>query len=144
MMLGDLLTLRNFVWLAGLLQFCQIPAMFAAPKVLGWREDLSKLSAINRNIVLVIGGGIVLTGVGTGLVVVLGATEMVGGGLLGIAFCGFLGVFWFYRLCAQVFLYARIWPGGVLGRLSYYGLTALFTFQAGVYLTAVVSTLLKR
>lgn len=143
-MISELLTLRNLVWTAGLLQFCQIPAMIAAPKTLGWKEDLARLSPINRNIVRVIGGGIVLAGVGTGVVVVLGATEMVAGGLLGTAFCGFLGFFWLYRLCAQVFLYSKIWPGGVMGTLSRYGLTALFTFQAGAYLAAFAAAMLRR
>ena len=141
-MTAKLLSLRNLVRLAGFLQFCQIPAMIFSPKMLNWEEDLAKLSPINRNIVLVIGAAIVLTVVGSG-VVVAGATEMVGGGRLGTAFCGFLGVFWLYRDAVQVFLYAKIWPKGALGRLSYYGLTALFTFLAGVYLTAFAVTLLK-
>jgi hypothetical protein len=139
----QLLSLRNFVWLAGLLQFCQIPAMIASPKMLNWKEDLAKLSPINRNIVLVIGAAIVLTGVGLGVVVVVGATEMVGGGRLGTALCGFLGVFWLYRDAVQVFIYRKIWPKGGMGTLSHCGLTALFTFQAAVYLTAFVLTLHK-
>lgn len=142
-MKSDLLSLRNLVWLAGALQFCQIPAMLASPRMLNWREDLAKLSAINRQIVVVIGGAIVLAGIGLGVVVVLCATEMVNGGRLGTALCGFLAIFWLYRDIVQIFLYSKIWPEGVAGKLSHYGLMVLFTFQVCAYSTAFLVALTK-
>lgn len=138
----EVVSLENLVWIAGLLQFCQIPAMIVSPKILRWEDDMAKLSPINRKIVLVIGIAILLVGVGSGMVVVLGAREMVAGGRLGSALCGFLGIFWLYRAIVQVFVYSGIWPEGQVARLSHYGLTALFTFQASVYLMACVATVM--
>ncbi len=142
-MIARLLSLENLVFLAGLLQFCQIPAMLCSPKMLGWEEDLAKLSAINRRIVFVMGGGIILTVVGSGIVVVAASSEIAAGGRLGAALACFLGVLWLYRGSMQVVVYSRIWPGGFLGRLSHHGLVALFTFQSAVYFAAFAAALLR-
>ena len=135
------LSMENLVLAAGLLQFCQVPAMLIAPSVLGWKDDLAKLEPINRRIVQVIGIAIVIVGVGTGIIVVLAPAEVAGASRAGTGLAAFLGVFWGYRALVQVTLYARIWPRGPLGRLSHYGLTALFFFQAIVYLTAFAITM---
>lgn len=132
------LALRNLVWLAGALQMCQIPAMLFAPKILHWKDDLSRLQPINRAIIAVIAIAIVIVGVGTGIVVMLGASDMLSGTILGKAFCAFLGFFWLYRATVQIFVYSRIWPSGPLGRASHHGLTLLFVFQAATYLSAFV------
>jgi hypothetical protein len=137
----QLLTLRNLVFLAGLLHFCQIPAMMMAPRMLGWKEDLAKLSVINRRIVMVIGVAIMLVGVGTGIVVACSADNMVAGTRLAAGFSAFLAVFWGYRGTVQVALYLRIWPRGFLGVVSNYGLVALFGFLTLVYFAAFVANL---
>ncbi len=142
--LQQLLSLRNFVFLAGLLQFCQIPAMMMAPKMLGWKDDLAKLSTINRRIVKVIGVAIVIVGVGTGAIVVCAGGEMVSGSHLAIGLSLFLGIFWGYRAMVQYLLYFRIWGKGFMGAFSNYGLAALFTFQTLVYLIAFVANLQHR
>jgi hypothetical protein len=130
---GDVVSSANLVFLAGLLHFCQIPAMMVAPKMLKWKEDLSQLSPINQWIFRVIAGGIMLAVFGLGVVVVSAPNEIAEGGKLGMTLCAFLAVFWVYRAVIQIFLYSRIWPGGWLGRLSHYGLCALFLFQTGAY-----------
>ncbi|HEX7008884.1 MAG TPA: hypothetical protein VF184_02815 [Phycisphaeraceae bacterium] len=135
------ITLTNLVLLAGLLHFCQIPAMLAAPRMLGWKEDLAKLAVINRRIVQVIGIAIVIVGVGLGIVVVCAPADVAGGSRAGMGLACFLGVFWGYRAAVQYLLYHRIWPRGVVGRLSHYGLCGLFTFQSVVYLAAFLAGL---
>jgi len=136
MALEDLLTLRNVVFVAGITQFCQIPAMMMAPQMLGWKDDLAKLSTMNRRIVKVIGLAIVLVGVGTGAIVATSADDMVSGTRLATGFALFLGIFWGYRAAVQYTIYIKIWPKGFMGRLSNYGLAALFTFQSLTYLAA--------
>lgn len=143
-MLAGSVSLENLVFLAGLLQFCQIPAMLCSPKMLGWEEDLAKLSTINRRIVFVMGGGIILTVIGSGLVVVSASSEIAAGGRLGSALACFLGVLWLYRGSMQVVVYSRIWPGGWMGRLSHYGLVALFTFQSAVYFLSFATALMRQ
>lgn len=130
----NLLSLQNLLFVTGLLHFCQLPAMIAAPRMLSWKDDLAKLQTINRQIVKVIGLAIMIVGLGTGIVVMIGAAELAEGGPLAAALLAFLGVFWLYRAIVQIVVYRRIWPGGFMGRLSHYGLCALFSFQAAVYL----------
>ncbi|MBI4054777.1 MAG: hypothetical protein HY402_01440 [Elusimicrobia bacterium] len=140
--MSPLLSLEDLLFLAGMLHFLNVPAMLLAPRMLGWREDLAKLAPINRRMVLVMGGGIVLVILGLGTVVAVCSREMAEGGRLGMALSCFLGIFWGYRTFIQVYVYPRIWPGGFLGRLSHFGLVALFPFLSGVYWLAFFSGLL--
>lgn len=128
--------LEKLLFSAGLLHFCQLPAMMFSPKMLGWDEDLAKLSTINRRIVLVMGGGIMLTVLGSGVVVAFNARHIAAGGPLARALSLFLASLWIYRGSIQVAIYARIWPSGWFARLSHYGLVVLFGYLSAVYLLA--------
>lgn len=123
----------KILFIAGALHFCNIPAMLIAPRMLGWKEDLAKLQEINRRIVYVMGGGIILTILGTGIVVMFDPGQMVKENSVGHALACFLSLFWAYRFIVQVILYSKIWPGGVIGRSSHYGLASLFLFLTLVY-----------
>lgn len=137
--LENLWSLQNLLFVTGLLHYCQVPAMIAAPRMLGWKEDLGQLQPINRQIVKVIGIAIMIVVLGMGAVVMVGAGELAQGGPLAVGVCAFLSVFWFYRATVQVTLYRKIWPGGVIGRFSHHGLSLLFYFQAAAYLFGAVA-----
>lgn len=137
--MSDWMSLERLVGLAGWLHFCQVPAMLAAPRMLGWEEDLAKMQPINRRIFGVMATAIMLTVLGLGLVVGLSPGQVTDGSRLGTSLAGFLAVFWTYRGGVQVAVYSRIWPVGTLGSFSHYGLTALFTFLAGSYWAAFVA-----
>jgi hypothetical protein len=128
--------MQQWVFTAGLLHLCQIPAMVAAPRMLGWKQDLAQLQPINRQIVQVIGIAIMIVVIGLGIVVMIGSAELVSGSPLAGGLTCFLGVFWLYRGAIQVGLYRRIWPGGWLGRASHHGLTVLFFGLSGIYFAA--------
>jgi hypothetical protein len=120
--------------LAALLHFVQIPSMFVARRVLDWEEELRRLAPINRRIIAVIAGGI--------LVCVLGLATLVlalHGELLrsraGILLCVFLSVFWAYRGVVQFLVYGRIWPAGE--RWSHYALCLLFVVLTAAYAASV-------
>ena len=137
------LEFEHLVMAAGLLHFCQVPAMIVAPKMLNWKEEMTAMSPINRRIVQVMGIAVILTVLGLGLVVAFGAEEIAGGTPLGTGLALFLGIFWSYRAGVQILLYHRIWPGGLVGRGSHYGLCLLFTGQSLVYLAAAIRPLLE-
>lgn len=128
-------TMQHLVFTAGLLHLCQVPSMIAAPRMLGWKQDLGQLETINRRIVQVIGVAIMIVVVGLGIVVMVAPGELLST-RLGAALAGFLGVFWLYRAAVQVLLYRRIWPKGWLGRASHYGLSLLFFALAAIYFAA--------
>jgi len=129
----EAVSLENLVFLAGCLHFLQIPALMFAPNMLNWKEDLAKLTIINRRIFQMIGLGIMLTTIGAGVVVVLAPAEIAGGSRLGTALCGYLSLVWAQRALIQVFLYAKVWPQGLWGRLSHYGLFANVLLKTGIY-----------
>lgn len=141
--MSETLSLTALVGLAGWLHFCQVPAMMVAPRMLGWDEDLARMQPINRRIFRVMATAIMLTVLGLGLVVGLSPAQVADGSRLGTSLAGFLAVFWTYRGAVQVLVYSRIWPQGILGILSHYGLTALFSFLAGVYWMVLVSGVLR-
>lgn len=136
------LKFEHLIMAAGLLHFCQVPAMIVAPKMLEWKKEMAMLTPINRRIVQVIGIAIMLTVLGMGLVVAWGAAEIAAATPLGLALAIFLTVFWAYRGTVQFVVYHRIWPGGFLGRASHYGLCLLFTFLTLVYGAAAIRPLM--
>jgi hypothetical protein len=128
------------LWLvraAGALSFCQLPAMAAAPRMLGWANELRALGELSRRIVRVIGLAIMLVVQGTGVVTLVGAADIAGGTRLGAAYAAFLGIFWGFRANAQR-AYAPLWPRGAVGRASFWALTGLFCTQSTLFLFAAV------
>ncbi|HEV8113489.1 MAG TPA: hypothetical protein VGR31_12005 [Planctomycetota bacterium] len=82
------------------------------PKELGWRDDLAKLSLVNRQIFLVHVAFIVLLLVLLGLLVFCFAGELAAPSRLARAILGGLALFWGLRLVTQVFVYDRkLWRG---------------------------------
>ena len=129
-----LLTVKNLVLLAGSLHFCQVPAAFFGPDHLNWKEELKRLSPLNRRIYLMIAYAIIGITLGLGLVVVLSAEEIASGSRLGVSLCFFLAAMWGYRAFVQMFVYAKVWIGGYFGRLTHYGLISILVFKSGLYL----------
>ena len=130
-----MLTMQHLVFTAGLLHLCQVPSMIAAPRMLGWKQDLAQLEPINRRIVQVIGIAIMIVVIGLGIVVMIAPGDLLST-RLGAALAGFLMIFWLYRAVVQVLLYRRIWPKGWLGQVSHYGLSLLFFALSGIYSAA--------
>lgn len=134
--------MQTLVLVAGLLHFCQIPAMiFVEPSMLDWKADLARLQPVNQRIVKVIGLAVVMAVIGLGIVVITSPGELVGGSKLGTALAGFLGVWWSYRFIVQIAVYSRIWPNAPKARLFHYALCVLFAFLASTYSIAFVTAL---
>lgn len=132
--LFDPSVLRYLIVVTASLHFCQVPAMvYFAPRMLNWKEDISKVSPINQAIIKAMGGGIVLAGIGLGIVVLCSPGELLGPSLLGRSLCLFLGIFWGYRAIVQMVVYPNIFPKDLMGKLSHFGLSLLFSFQAIAY-----------
>lgn len=134
-MSGDHVWAR-LILVAGLLHFTQIPAMFAAGKLLDWRGQLALLSPVNRRILRVIVLAIVVVMLGLGAVVVASARELAAGSRPGGLLAGFLALFLGYRAFVQWVIYAPVWPRGPVGRASHVALGSMFSFQTVIYLGA--------
>jgi hypothetical protein len=116
--------------LAALLHFVQIPSMFVARRVLDWDEELGRLAPINRRIVAVIGGGILVCVLGQALLVLALHGQLLHS-RAGTLLCVFLSVFWAYRGSVQFFVYGRIWPPRE--RWSHHALCLLFVVLTAAY-----------
>lgn len=124
--------------LGGALHFVQLPAMVVARRVLDWRGELSRLGPINRRIVRVMGGGIMLCVLGLGALVLALHGQLLHSGA-GIGLCAFLGVFWAYRCAVQFLVYAELWPAGQAW--TELGSKLLFVSLTGIYALSVLLAL---
>jgi hypothetical protein len=128
----------ELVWLirfAGALHFLQVPGMLITLWRLRLGEQFAGLPPLLRQMVLVMGGGIVLCVLGTGTCVVLGA-EDVARTRLGWLFCGFGMLFWGYRSAIQIALYARSFPRDASA--LHHALSVLFPVKTLTYLACLL------
>lgn len=116
--------------LGGLLHFVQLPAMVVARRVLDWRGELSRLAPINRQIIRVIGGGIMVCVLGLGLLVLSLHGQLLHS-TAGTGLCAFLTLFWAYRGAVQLFVYADLWPAGQ--EWAHFGSSLLFLSLTSIY-----------
>ena len=130
----DLTALLTF---AGFLHFGLLLASFSVPRVLGWKSELTRVSALTRQLVIVHGGFIVLTIIAFGLLTLVAGRELLAGNRLALALTAFIGVFWTSRLLIQLFYFdAGAWLTTPFRRVGYRALYLVFGYFAIVYLSA--------
>ena len=104
------------------------------PKELGWKEDLSKLTPVNRQVFLVHTGFIVLMLVLMGTLAILYAEDLAASGRLARAVLGGLAIFWAARLFTQQFIYDRsLWRGNPRYTAVHVVFTLLWTYLTAVF-----------
>jgi hypothetical protein len=104
------------------------------PKELGWKEDLLKLTPVNRQVFLVHTGFIVLTLVLMGTLMILYAEDLAAPSRLARAVLGGLAIFWAARLFTQQFIYDRsLWRGNPRYTAVHVVFTLLWTYLTAVF-----------
>lgn len=127
------MTLELHLRIAGALLLLLSVIHLPMPRELGWKEDLAKLTLVNRQVFLVHTAFIVLTLVLMGTLALVYAEELAAPGRLARAVLGGLAIFWGARLFTQQFVYDRsLW----LGNARYTAIHVVFTLL-WLYLTAV-------
>lgn len=127
------MTLELHLRVAGALLLLLAAAHPLIPRELGWKEDLSKLKLVNRQIFLVHVGFIVLMLVLMGGLALVYAEELATPGRLSRAVLGGLALFWGLRLLTQQLVYDRsLWRDNP----RYTAVHVVFTLMWS-YLTAV-------
>ena len=110
------------LWLAGTSHFIVLIATVQVPTRLGWREDLPKLTSMNRKLFHVATGYLAACIAGFGAMTLLLHREMMRGEYAGLLLCGFFGLFWLARLVIDLLYYRHDdWPPGAelaLGQCS--------------------------
>jgi len=129
----------SWLTLAASLHFLQLPVTsWLARRCLGLPAELARLSRLNQRIVLIFMGAVSFLVVALA-VLVIAFSERLLNDPLGRALCLVLGLFWFARATAQVWLY-RVWPRQRRGGLIYVALLGLYGFVALSYLAAYGSS----
>jgi len=124
------------LWLAGAGHFCVLIASFQVPYRLNWKDDLAKLTPLNRKLMWVHGGFAVLTIMAFGVMSLLLHAEMLRGDRAALALAFFIGLYWLLRIVVDFAYYShRDWPAGVSFRIGHILLTSLFVFLSASYLS---------
>jgi hypothetical protein len=104
------------------------------PKQLGWKEDLGKLTLLNRQIFLVHVGFIVLLLVLFGTLALFFAADLVAPSRLATAVLGGLTLFWGLRLLTQQLIYDRsLWRGHRRNTVLHILATLLWTYLTAIF-----------
>ena len=124
----------DLIRLAGLAHFGILIASAMVPAKLNWKEELARLSPLQRQMYWIYGAYIVLCIVAFGLISLILPEELISGDPLANAVCLLIAVFWGGRLALQPFM--KVKP--ILGRVwwmhvGYHTLTLAFLFMTAVY-----------
>jgi hypothetical protein len=126
------------LWLAGLAHFAVLGASVQVPARLHWRDELARLSSLNRKLMWTYGGFTVLTIVAFGALTLGLHEELLRGDRAALGLAGFIGVYWGARIAVDLFWFSHAdWPPGRLFVVGHALLLALFLFLAGTYLGLV-------
>jgi hypothetical protein len=93
--------LSRLIFLAGLGQLGVLVASALVPFRMNWRDELSGLSRLHRQMYWVYGGYVVLSIVAFSALSILNAGELASGSGLARGFCGYVAVFWGIRVALQ-------------------------------------------
>jgi hypothetical protein len=127
-------TLLLAIQLAGALHLLVAGANFVLPGILGYRENLARVTPIIREIFLVHALYIVLVLVGFGLLCLCFPADLAGASRLGKFLCGFLAIFWSLRVVIQFGFYDRATKKDhPFGNFLF---SAIFLYFAGVFIAA--------
>lgn len=123
--------------IAGALQLALAVAHIPFPRWFNWREELARLSPINRQVFIVHDLFIVLVLILFGALSLFAAPAMLEPVTLGLLVCGGMSVFWIVRLYCQFFVYTReLWRGHRGRTAIHVAITALWLYLIAVYAAA--------
>lgn len=120
------LDLSYAIFLVGWGQLCVLVASALVPIRLDWRNVLSTLPRLIRQLFWVYGGYVVLSIVSLGVICILNAEELASGSGLARAYCAYATLFWGIRTSLQPFLAAKPFLTTWWLRAGYRLLTVLF------------------
>jgi hypothetical protein len=127
------------LYLAGTAHFGILIASATAPGALNWKEHLSSLPLLLRQMFWVYGVFIVLMIISFGTLTLVFTPEMAAGTPLARAVCIVIAVFWGSRLIVQFFVFdSKPWLTKTLYKIGYHGLTAVFIFLTTIYTWAAL------
>jgi hypothetical protein len=127
--------LQDSIWIAGLGQLALIVGSLAIPRLLHWKEELSRVSTpLIRQIFWVYSVYIWATNLSFGLLSAFAPDWLLAKTPLAGAVAGFIALYWISRFLIQIFYFDRSdVPQKPFFKLAEAALTGLFIFLSIVY-----------
>ena len=123
------------LWLAGIGHFCILGASFQVPHRLNWKEELARLSSLNRKLMWTYGMFTVGAIISFGVLTLLLHNELLRGDRAALGLASFIGLFWTARLFVDFFYFSHAdWPKGRAFVVGHGLLSSLFVVLASTYL----------
>lgn len=132
--------LETLIFISGILHLGTLIGSAQVPKELKFKEELPKVAPLMRHWTLVAGAYVVLNLIAFGVISLTMSKELASGSPLARAFCGYVAIFWSFRLVVQFFVFdAKPYLRNWFLTLGYHGLTLVFTWHTLVYGCAALS-----
>ncbi len=113
-------------------------ASFQVPARLRWRDELARLSPLNRKLMWVQSSFTVLTIIAFAVLTFVLHDELLRGDRAALALAIFIAVYWLARIGVDAFYFRHAdWPQGPWLKLGHAMLVSLFCALAGTYLALV-------
>ncbi|WP_316818341.1 hypothetical protein [Pedobacter nyackensis] len=119
--------LQTAIFLAGIAQLALAAGSLVIPGILKWKEELSKVNTMIKQMFWTYAAYIFVINLCFGLLSVFAVSELLNGSLISLLVCGFIAVYWISRVLIQ-FLYfdRKSFPAGKLYLLGEVALVGLF------------------
>jgi hypothetical protein len=131
-------SLTRLIFLAGVGQLGVLIASALVPFRLRWRDELSGLSRLHRQMYWVYGGYVVLSIVAFALLSIANSQELASGSGLARGFCAYVAVFWGIRVGLQAVFDVKEHLTAWWLKAGYALLTVMFAGLAIVYAWAAM------
>ena len=125
--------LERLIFFAGLGQLSVLIASALVPFRLNWREELSGLSRLHRQMYWVYAGYVVLAILAFGTLSIINAGDLASGSSLARGLCAYIAVFWGIRVGLQVVFDAKEHLTAWWLKAGYFVLTLLFAAFTMIY-----------
>ncbi len=128
----------------GAIHFVILAASAQVPSRLNWREELGRLSSLNRKLMWTYGAFIVMCILAFGVLTLVLRGEFVRGNPVGPWLCGFIAVFWGLRVvCDNFVLKFEDWPQGPEFEIGHVLLNTVFVTLTTGYGGFVMLSLMR-
>jgi hypothetical protein len=129
-----MMTLQTLLQVAGGLQIALAALHLLFPKRFAWKEELARLSLLNRQIFLVHTIFVCLVLVLIGSLSLFASAALLEASRLSHLVAGGIAVFWGVRLAVQFFVYdSKLWRGSPFNTAMHLLFTALWMYLTAVY-----------